>query len=241
MIRKYLQMFVLVLVGILLILYPLFAANYPLKSIQLIGVIVSFSTFVFWHFDNRLSDVISRVKEELQDHLTECNLNEAMARAGKKSKHWPSVRIIATSSGQIQPLFYGEAFTADSVTIILRGYRSEDLSSTDAVSFDQTIENTIRLWRDQVAVSRRIKHLTIYRFPFFPIEYNVIFSDQVVISGLLVPQIDHFSDVRVINPTMTINTTKSGAREIGKYIERFDGFVQLCKAGGFEVFSTDEI
>lgn len=223
MIQKILRTAFLCLLGVALLAYPIVTTTFPLSNQQILGLLVGFAAFVFWYFDGRLSAVLVQIDDALKDHITEANLNEVMARAAKTRTHWTKVRIIASSTGQIQPLFFGEKFTADEVRIIVRGLTVEEKQKSSMLAdFDRTIENTIALWQE-LKKSGRIKNLHIQQYPFFPIEYNVIFDDRILIAGLLIPEAGRISDVRVADPTITINKTASAAREIRKYIERFDG------------------
>jgi hypothetical protein len=228
-VRKYLQIGFALALGLFLLFFPVAAKMPWLDPMKILGLTMTFIGFAFWYFDGRLTAVLTQIEEDLKDHVLETSLADAMKSAGEIKKHWESIRILATSTGQIQPLFESSGMTARNVSIIMRKIEDAELSlSPGLIAFKQSIDHNIVLWRD-LEKKKQIGKLVVYQYPFFPLEYNVIFEDKFLISGLLYPEFGRFSEVNVQNPTIIRNNTRSGTREVGKYIARFDQFFEYIR------------
>jgi len=229
MISKYLQISFALLLGLSLACYPIFINTLPLKPLQVLGLLVSFSAFAFWYFDSRLAGVIQHLEDGLKDHIAERSLTQAINYVTETKKHWKHVRVLATSTGQIQPLFAASGLSADSVHIILRRLTEVERTDTLLADFANTIERMTEEWRN-LEKKGRIRELVLQSYSGFPLEYNVIFDEEILIAGLLMPEPNRFSDVNVETPTITVGRTRSGTREIRKYINRFDNFAAFIRS-----------
>lgn len=239
--RKWFQIGSGILFGVALLSYPLYSTYFHLTVEQILGLFVGFGTFCYWYFDGKMDNVVKAVEDGLKGHIGENNLAHAIGEAAKIRTHWAKVRILATSTGQIQPIFQSSGLNADTVEIIVRKIRPDEIERDPQLGeYQRDIARLTGEWLD-LERKGRIKKLTICELHFFPLDYNVIFDQEVMINGLLVPEALRFSEVNVANPTLTIARTVSAKREIQKHIERFDklieyiGAIQHKKVGAIEV------
>jgi hypothetical protein len=232
--RRNFQIFAGLALATALLTYPLYSGHFRFTVEQALGMFLGFGTFAFWYFDGLMNGVIKSVDDGLRGHVDEGSLADAMSIAHRIKKHWRKVRILGTSTGQIQPLFASSELEADAVEVIMRRVRDDEIVRDPQLAEFRTGNERMKSeWRELERLGR-IRSCTIMELEFFPLDYVVIFDEQVLVAGLLLPEPGRYSQVDVSPPTTTIARTVAAKREITRHIDRFDRLKALattCQRG----------
>ena len=223
--RKWFQITAGMLLAAALLAYPLYAAKFDLSEMQALGLFVGFGTYCYWYFDARMDNVLAAVDESLRGHIAEGSLADAFSHARKQKQRWRKIRILATSTGQIQPLFHSTGLEADEVEVVVRSIGRDEAERNPKLNeFQSGTELILREWGELKRIGR-IAAFKAHTINFFPLDYVVIFDDQILVCGLLMPEAGRYSEVEVATPTVTTARTIAATREIKKHTQRFDKLV----------------
>ena len=135
-----------------------------------------------------------------------------------------TLRIFAISSQQILSFMRYEDFRIDNCHLLLRGFDSADTSHAE---FAAQIRLVVRDWH-RMHSEGRVANLTIRSYDFHPTEYQVIFDDRGMLSGLYDSDPSDYSEVSVRSPFYIDGSTADGRALITEYRQRFDNLFDIC-------------
>jgi hypothetical protein len=135
-----------------------------------------------------------------------------------------TLRVFAISSQQILSFMRFENFQVDKCMLLLRGFGTEDSTHSE---FANQIILAARDWH-RMAAEGKINNLIIRSYDFHPTEYQVIFDDRGMLTGLYDSDPTDYSEVKVRSPLYVDGSTGDGRTVIGEYQQRFDQLFQVC-------------
>lgn len=226
--RRNFQIAAGLLLATALLMYPLYSRFFAFTVEQALGMFLGLGTFAFWYFDGLMNTVMKSVEEGLRGHSSDSTLADAISSVRKIKKHWHRVRIIGTSTGQIQPLFASSGLEADEVQVIIRRVRADEIERDPQLAEFRTGNERIKSeWRELERLGS-IRRCAIQEVEFFPLDYVVIFDEEVLLSGLLLPEPARYAQVDVSPPSVTVGRTIAAKREIARHIDRFQRLQKMA-------------
>ena len=230
--RRNFQIVAGLLFALVLLAYPTYSKHFSLSVEQALGAFVGFGTFCFWYFDARMETLAKDVQDGLRANVSDLSLAEALNQVCGVRRRWRRIRILAPSTELIQPLFTSCSLEADRVGVILRKVRDEQAArDVDLHAFREGRGRSIAQWR-ALEASGRIQECSIQECEFFPLDYAIIFDEEALITGLLVPTPRFYSQVFAENPTVTFSRTQAARRHIARHVRRHDGLEALAEVLG---------
>ena len=201
-----------------LMLWP-WVSNYFNHPVQLLGGAMGIITGLALYFDRRI-DKIS--VGEFMQHLP---LAQALQHALQMRKTTKTVRIFASTTGQIHPILNSLDFSTETCRILVREMPG---ASKTAKAFNLRANSLVDQWVEMRA-DGRIRDLTIKRFDYFPVNYVVIFDRRCVVVGNFVPTDVGPRKVIIGDPYIADDSTEAGSRLIEKYITWYEDIWQTIE------------
>jgi hypothetical protein len=212
--RRRWELVPIMLGAVLLLIWPYVGdkALSWLSQTQVAGVVIA-AVFVFlWRLDQHLASTT----------VLHASLSQCFERLVRRFNYVEHMRILAISTGKIQPLIESSRLNIARCEILLLKGDATDPKSADG--FNNHIEHMIGEWR-RLQKAGRIGALAIRRYTQVPTEYQAIFDRSAMIAGLYSPDPDNWSGVQVDDPWIVMDETVAGTELIAKYISRFDRFL----------------
>lgn len=168
-------------------------------------------------------DSISKLHEKIEEspysrHLiANYSFGDAFSFVFSKKTHIDHLIIYAISTTIIHPLVNAaNGITINKCTLLLKEHSGDEREKFS--DFEAEICNLIIRWKNMKKVGK-IKNLTIIRYTHQPTEYNCIFDNDYVITGLYSAREDA-PGVRAHSPLVFSSDTYEGRSAITKYAER---------------------
>jgi hypothetical protein len=218
-IARYVTSVSLVLISLALIFWSQIAPSIPLTLPQVAGIGLGFLVGAFLYFDHLISQLITNPSTTIV-HAT---LNKCFDLIESKMGHVNHLRIYANATSNIQPLFANSRLTVERCEILLRELPKDEVDA----ELNIHIARMIKQW-EELKIKGRIKQLECRRHHAIPTEWQVIFDDRFIISGLNIPEKNDWLGIDILEPTKIDNRSMETKLLINKYIERFDGFFRIA-------------
>ena len=178
---------------------------------------------IFVYFDKKTQNIEDSINLLLnkQDTFTHKILTKSLDDVSSKKKKYKKLRIYAHSSKKIFEIYDDKKIEVDTCYLLLRKFTEEELADERNKDEERNIETTIKQWIDYKK-NGHIKKLYLYRYNFNSTEYQVIFDEEILISGIYFPDETITSRQGVIDPIYVECNTKQCKILIKDYIKRFD-------------------
>lgn len=174
----------------------------------------------------RLAEVQERFLEHSRSAVAPSTLADGFRNQAAAGRRIGVVRVFAISSQQVLSFFKAEGLEAGTCYLLVRAFGPH---ASDHAEFKNQIMLAVRDWR-RLAVEGKIKQLKIGSYDFFPTEYQVIFDDVRMLTGLYDSDPSDYSEVRVRQPFRVEGSSADGRAMIQAYSERFDNLFEQCRS-----------
>jgi hypothetical protein len=172
----------------------------------------------------RLAGVQAQFLERVSRPISPSSLAAGFRQQAAAGRRVGKLRIFAISSQQILSFFRSEDFLVDTCQLLVRAFDRNDAAHAE---FQNQILLAVKDWK-RLAVDGKIKTLSIRSYDFFPTEYQVIFDDKAMLSGLYDSAPSDYSEVLVRHPFHVDGFSADGRSMIHAYSHRFDNLFEQC-------------
>ena len=192
---------------------------------KLIAIFIASLIPIYFYLEYNLQKLNSGVSLNTklleQEKLVIEKFSDSFEYVDKEYRKFQKMRILASSSGNLEPMFRTSNFEVDECEVLL--HRLNNCSNQIIKDrHNNLVDNQIVKWKDLKKMNR-IKDLKIFEYKFFPTEYHVILDDKILLTGLYYPSDNPEKYIDFIQTWSRIENNCSENRLlISNYIERFD-------------------